>query len=82
MRFGLLFGFLEALFGIFWSQKLLKIKWFLRFLKWVFEALNVSFGLSLICCSAEVVRNRGPKRVPKLYLEVIKYVSKELYKTS
>ena len=76
--FWVFWGFLVYL----WTQNVSKTKCFLRFLKGVSEAFLVSFGLSLLCCSVELDRNRGPKCVPKLHLEVLKFLSSQSCKKS
>ena len=64
-------GFLEALLGGLWTQKRVKTRGFLRFLKRLFKAHDGPLGLilvSLVNLFGFFCKNPGPFWVPKLNL--------------
>ena len=68
-------GFLEALLGGLWTQKRVKTRGFLRFLKRLFKAYDGPLGLilvSLVNLFGIFCKNPGPFWVPKLNFKVFK----------
>ena len=62
-------GFLEALLGGLWTQKCVKTRGFLRFLKRLFKAHDGPLGLilvSLVNLFGILCKKAGPIRVPKM----------------
>ena len=75
MLLGRLLGFLEALLGGLWTQKRVKTRGFLRFLKRLFKAYDGPLGLilvSLVNLFGILCKNPGPFWVPKVLLYVFK----------
>ena len=74
-----LFGNIDAVLGGVSTQKPVKTRWFLMFLKRFFAAPDDAFGFTLAHFGAKLPSKLGPKWVPKLALTWFKFCYVEMW---